>query len=71
MVVRGRRDRAAGDPIEDVGVGAVEQRLEKVELRVVKPCKVNIGKAAEDKIALPRSPVPGAEQKPLAANVGW
>ena len=71
MVVRGRRDGAAGDPIEDVGVGAVEQRLEKVELRLVKPGKVNIGKATEDKIALPRPAVPGTEQKPLAANVGW
>ena len=71
MVVRGRRDRAAGDPIEDVGVGAVEQRLEKVELRLVESGKMSIGKAAEDKIALLRSPMPGTEQKPLAANVGW
>ena len=71
MVVRGRRDRAAGDPIEDVGVGAVEQRLEKVELRLVESGEMGIGETAEDKIALPRPTMPGTEQKPLGADVGW
>ena len=71
MVVRGRRDRAAGDPIEDVGVGAVEQRLEKVELRLVESGEMGIGETAEDKIALPRPTMPGTEQKPLGADVRW
>ncbi len=71
MVVFGWWDGAAGDPIEDVGVGAVEQRLEKVELRLVESGEIGIGKAAEDKIALPRPAMPGTEQQPLAANVGW
>ena len=71
MILLGRRKGAAGDPIEDVGVGAVEQRLVTVELRLVKPGEMRIGEAAEDQIALARPAVPGAEQQPLAANLGW
>ena len=71
MVVFGGRRGAAGDPIEDVGVGAVEQRLVAVELRLVKPGEMSIGKAAEDQVALARAAVPGTEQQPLAANLGW
>ncbi len=68
MVVFGGRRGAAGDPIEDVGVGAVEQRLVTVELRLVKPGEMSIGETAEDQVALARAAVPGAEQQPLAAN---
>ena len=70
VVVFGGRRGAAGDPVEDVGVGAVEQRLVAVELRLVKPGEMRIGKAAEDQVALARAAVPGAEQQPLAANLG-
>ena len=70
MVVFGGRRGAAGDPIEDVGVGAVEQRLVMVELRLVKPGEMSVGEAAEDQVALPRAAMPGTEQQPLAANLG-
>src|ERR1700719_1001836 len=52
VVVFGGRRGAAGDPIEDVGVGAVEQRLVAVELRLVKASQMGIGEAAEDQVAL-------------------
>ena len=70
MVVFGGRRGAAGDPIEDVSIGAVEQRLVAVELRLVKPSQMRIGEAAEDQVALARPAVPGTEQQPLAANLG-
>ena len=70
MVVFGGRRGPAGDPIEDVGIGAVEERLVVVELRVVKPGEMRIGEAAEDQVALARPAVPGTEQQPLAANLG-
>jgi len=69
VVFEGRRG-AAGDPIEDVGVGALEQRLVTVELRLVKPGEMSIGETAKDQVALARAAVPGAEQQPLAENPG-
>ena len=70
VVVFGGRRGAAGDPIEDVGVGAVEEGLVAVEQRLVKPGEVSVGEAAEDQVALARAAVPGTEQQPLAANFG-
>ena len=70
VVVFGRRRGAAGDPVEDVGVGAVEQRLVAVELSLVEPGEMRVGKAAEDQVALARAAVPGTERQPLAANLG-
>ena len=60
VVLRGRLDPAR-DPIEDVGIGAVEQCLVAVELRLVKPRQMRIGKSAEDQVALSRPAVPGTE----------
>jgi len=71
VVVFGGRRGSAGDPIEDVGIGAVEQRLVAVELRLGKPGEMRIGEAPEDKVALARPAVPGAEQQSFAANLGW
>ena len=68
VVVFGGRRGAAGHPIEDVGVGAVEQRLVAVELGSIKSGEMSIGETAEDQVALARPAVPGAEQQPLAAN---
>jgi len=65
----GRRWSPAGNPIEKIGVGAIEQRLVAVELAVLKAGEVGIGKAPEDQVALPRAAMPGPERKPLAANV--
>jgi hypothetical protein len=69
VVMLRRRRNPAGDPVENVGVGAVEQGLVVVELTVVKHGQMRIGKAAEDQVALPRPAVPGTEQQPLAANL--
>ena len=70
VVVFGGWGGAAGDPIEDVGIRALEQRLVAVELRLGKPGEMRIGESAEDQVALARAAVPGAEQQPLAANLG-
>jgi len=70
MVVFGGWGGAAGHPVEDVGIGAVEERLVAVELRLVKPGEIRIGKPTEDQVTLPCPPVPGTEQQPLAANLG-
>ena len=69
MVMLRRRGCATGDPIEEIGVGAFEQRLVAVELAVVELGEVGIGKAAKDEVALPRPAMPGAEREPLAADV--
>ena len=45
VVVLGRRAGAAGDPVEDVDVGAVEERLIAVELSLVEAGQMRIGKA--------------------------
>jgi len=65
----GRGEGAPGNPVEEIGVGAFEQRLVAVELAVVEAGKVGIGKATEDQIALSSAAVPGTERKPLAADV--
>jgi hypothetical protein len=70
VVVFGCRRDTAGDPVENVGIGAVEQRLVAVELHFVKAGHMRIRKSAEDQVALARAAVPGAERQPLAANLG-
>jgi len=56
------RNGTAGDPVEEVSVGAVE-------LALVKAGEMGISKAAEDQVALPRAAMPGTEREPLAADV--
>ncbi len=70
MVVRRRRRGAAADPIEQIGVGAFEQRLVAVELSRVETGEMGLGEAAEDQVGLARAAVPGPEQQPLAADIG-
>ena len=69
VVMLGWRGGAAGDPVEEVGVGAFKQRLVAIELAVVEGSEVGIGKTTEDQIALPSAAMPGTERKPLAADV--
>ena len=69
MVMLGRWGGAAGDPVEEISVCAVEQCLVEVELAVVEAGKMGIGKATEKEVALPRPAVPGTEREPLAADV--
>ena len=68
VVVFGRRRGAVRHPIEDVGIGAVEQGLVAVELSRVEARKMGVSKAAEDQVGLARAAVPGSEQQPLAAD---
>ena len=60
VVLRGQLG-SARDPVENVGIGTVEQCLVAVELRLVKPRQMRIGKSAEDQVALLRPAVPGTE----------
>ena len=69
MVVLWWRGVAAGDPVEDVGIGTVEQRLIAVELTIVERRKMRVGKAAEDQVTFSRPAVPGTERQPLAADL--
>ena len=62
---------AAGHPVEDVGVGAIEQGLVTLELVVVEPGQIGIGKTAEDQVGFAHAAVPGSEQQPFAAYLGW
>ena len=69
MVMLRRRGCATGDPIEEIGVGAFEQRLVAVELAIIELGKVGVGETAENEVALPRPAMPGTEREPLAADV--
>jgi hypothetical protein len=60
---------AANDPIKQVRIGALEQSLETVELRAVEICEMDIGKSAENEIALLRPAMPAAEQQSPAPDV--
>jgi len=71
MVVFGGRWGTAGNPVEDVGVGAVEERLVAIELCLVEPGQMRVGKATEDQVALPCAAVPGTKRQPLSPNLGW
>jgi hypothetical protein len=61
VVVFGREGDTAGDPIENVDIGTVEQGLEAIELRLVKLGEVLIGEAPEDQVGLARAAMPGSE----------
>ena len=54
----GRGEGAPGNPVEEIGVGAFEQRLVAIELAVVEAGKMGIGKPAEDQIALASAAMP-------------
>ena len=58
MVVFGRGVGTAGNPVEEVRVGAFKQRLVAIELAFVKAGEMGIGKPAEDQIALASAAMP-------------
>src|SRR5262245_36413266 len=70
VVVCRRGPAAPGDPVEQVGVGAVEQGFESVQLGAVQVIKRRLGERAEQKVDLLRAAVPAAEQKPPTADLG-
>jgi hypothetical protein len=69
MIVLWRRPVAAQDPVEQIGVGAIEQSLESLELVTVEAREGRFGERAEDEVVLLRSAMPGAEQQPPATDI--
>ena len=61
MVVLRWWPSSARDPVENIGVGTLEQCLVAVELSLVKPGQMRVGKSAEDQVALAGPAVPGTE----------
>ena len=64
MVVFFRRRETGDDPVEQIGIGAIEQSFEPVDLRVVEAGEITLGKSAEDEITLLCSAMPAPEQQP-------
>jgi len=60
---------AANDPVEQVGIGTLEQSLETIELCAVEVCDMGLDKSAENEVALLRPAVPAPEQEPPASDV--
>ena len=52
-----------------IGVGAIEQSLETLQLRAVQVGEMGIGKSAENEVAFLRAAMPGPEQKTPAAGI--
>jgi len=64
-----RRRAAAENPIEQIGVGAIEQRFESVELGAIEVRERSLGERAKNEVAFLRSAMPASEQQPPTANV--
>jgi len=60
---------AANDPVEQVGIGTLEQSLETVELCAVEVCDMGDATTAENDVALLRPAVPAPEQQPPASDI--
>jgi hypothetical protein len=64
-----RRRAAAEYPVEQIGVGAIEQRFESVELDAVQAFKGLLGERAKDEITLLRPSTPTPEQQSPGADI--
>jgi hypothetical protein len=64
-----RRRAAAENPIEQIGVGTIEQRFEPVELGPVQAVEGLLRERAEDEVTLLRPAMPAPEQQPPAADI--
>jgi hypothetical protein len=69
VIVFRRRIADAEYPIEQIGVSAIEQRLEPPELSAVQSLKRVLGERAENEVAFLRSAMPAPKEKPPAANI--
>src|SRR5258706_4369985 len=70
VVVYRRRRAAAGDPIEQIGVGAIEQGFESVQLHGAELIGGPFGERAEDQVDFLCPTMPAAKQQALAADLG-
>src|SRR6267154_3847395 len=64
-----RRITDAEDPVEQIGVRAIEQRLESPELIVVQGREGVLGERAENEVAFLRPAMPAPKQQALAADI--
>jgi hypothetical protein len=69
VIVFRRRIADAEYPIEQIGVSAIEQRLEPPELIAVQGIKRVLGERAENEVAFLRPAMPASKQEALAANI--
>jgi len=69
VVMFRRRITDAEDPVEQIGVRAIEQRLEPPELIAIQGPEGGLGERAENEVAFLRAAMPAPEQKPSAANI--
>jgi len=60
---------ADDDPVEQIGIGTIEQSFESLDLRDVEVSQMGLGKSAAYEIALLRSPMPAPKQQPPASDV--
>src|SRR5258706_5422898 len=70
VVVCRRRRAAAGDPIEQIGVGAIEQGFESVQLHGAELIGGPFGERTEDQVDFLCAAMPAAKQQALAADLG-
>jgi len=70
IVIMFRRRRAAAEnPIEQIGVGAIKQRFEPVELGPVQALEGLLGERAEDEVTLLRPAMPAPEPQPPTEDI--
>ena len=62
MIVFRRRITDAEDPVEQIGIGAIEQRLEAPELTAVQSLDGTLSKRAENEVAFLRPAMPAPKQ---------
>jgi hypothetical protein len=69
-VVMSRRWRSATeDPVEQIGVSAIEQSFESVELGIVEAQEGRLSERAENKVALLSPAMPASKQQSPASNI--
>jgi hypothetical protein len=62
IVIMFRRRRAAAEnPIEEIGVRAIEQRFDSVELSAVEVRERSLGERAKNEVAFARSAMPASD----------
>jgi hypothetical protein len=69
VIVLSWRRAAAGDPVEQLDVGAVEQGFEPIKLGAVETREKIVRECAQKKVDLLSAPAPGAKQDSPTSSV--
>src|ERR1700741_1434559 len=69
MIMLRRRIADAEDPVEQIGIGTFEQRLEAPKLIVIQRFEGVLGERAENEIAFLRPAMPTPKQEAPAAKI--